>query len=81
MKTPKILFAVIFMTVTYSAISQVQVAVYDEIGKFVPILQDGVKQANTYEAEFDATNLPSGVYYYRLEAEGFVDTKKMVVIK
>jgi hypothetical protein len=59
----------------------VKLAVYDEIGRLVAILQDGEKQANTYEAEFDATNLPSGVYYYRLEAEGFSETKKMVVLK
>jgi subtilisin-like proprotein convertase family protein len=59
----------------------VKLAVYDEIGRLVAILQDGEKQANTYEAEFDATNLPSGVYYYKLEAEGFSETKKMVVVK
>lgn len=59
----------------------VKLSVYDEIGRLVAILEDGMKQANTYEVEFDATNLPSGVYYYKLEADGFSDTKKMVVVK
>jgi len=59
----------------------VKLAVYDEIGRLVAILQDGLKQANTYEVDFDAANLPSGVYYYKLEAEGFSETKKMVVVK
>ncbi len=59
----------------------VKLTVYDELGKEVAVLADGYAQANTYEAEFNATNLPSGVYYYKLEAEGFNDTKKMVIIK
>jgi len=59
----------------------VKLTVYDELGKEVAVLVDGYRQANTYEAVFDATNLPSGVYYYKLEAEGFSDTKKMVIIK
>ncbi|HMQ81089.1 MAG TPA: T9SS type A sorting domain-containing protein [Ignavibacteria bacterium] len=59
----------------------VKLMVYDELGKEVAVLVDGYAQANTYEAVFDATNLPSGVYYYKLEADGFSDTKKMVIIK
>ena len=59
----------------------VKLTVYDELGKQVVILQDGYQQANTYEAAFDATNLPSGVYYYKLEADGFSDSKKMVIVK
>ncbi len=59
----------------------VKLSVYDELGKEVAVLVDGYRQANTYEAEFNATNLPSGAYYYKLEAEGFSDTKKMVIIK
>jgi len=59
----------------------VKLTVYDELGKQVEILQEGYQQANTYEAVFDATNLPSGVYYYKLEADGFSDSKKMVILK
>lgn len=59
----------------------VKLTVYDELGKEVDVLVDGYRQANTYEEVFDATNLPSGVYYYRLDADGFSETKKMVIIK
>ncbi|HWA05999.1 MAG TPA: T9SS type A sorting domain-containing protein [Ignavibacteria bacterium] len=59
----------------------VKLTVYDELGKEISVLQDGYQQANTYEAVFDATNLPSGVYYYKLEVDGFNETKKMVIVK
>ncbi|MEO8512688.1 MAG: T9SS type A sorting domain-containing protein [Ignavibacteria bacterium] len=64
----------------------VKITVYNELGELVKIVDEGYKEANTYEAVFDATNLPNGVYYYKLEAstvsgQGFTDTKKMVIIK
>ena len=59
----------------------VKLTVYDELGKEVDVVAKGYREANMYEAVFDATNLPSGVYYYKLEAEGFADTKKMVIVK
>ncbi len=59
----------------------VKLTVFDELGKEVDVLEEGYQQANTYEAVFDATNLPSGVYYYKLETSGFSETKKMVIIK
>jgi hypothetical protein len=37
--------------------------------------------AGEYETEFNARNLPSGIYFYRLEAEGFTGTKKMIMVK
>ena len=59
----------------------VKLTVFDELGKKVKVLFDEYQQANKYEAVFDATNLPSGVYYYKLEADGFSDSKKMIIIK
>ncbi|MEO8512690.1 MAG: T9SS type A sorting domain-containing protein [Ignavibacteria bacterium] len=59
----------------------VKITVYNELGELVKIVDEGYKTANSYEAVFDATNLPSGVYYYKLEADNFNDTKKMVIIK
>ena len=39
------------------------------------------KAAGTYQIEFNGSNLSSGVYFYRLESEKFVQTKRMVLIK
>jgi hypothetical protein len=40
-----------------------------------------MKEAGNYSMEFDASNLPSGVYYYEIKAGSFTDTKKMVLVK
>ncbi|MBZ0179287.1 MAG: T9SS type A sorting domain-containing protein, partial [Melioribacteraceae bacterium] len=37
--------------------------------------------AGKYSIEFDATNIPSGVYYYRIESGNYSDTKKMILLK
>jgi hypothetical protein len=55
--------------------------IYDVLGNQVATLVDEYKQAGTYEVEWDATGLPSGIYFYQLKADSFVETKKMVLIK
>ena len=59
----------------------VKLKVFDITGKEIATLLNGIKQAGRYEAEFDGTALASGVYFYRLEAEGFTDMKKMLLVK
>jgi hypothetical protein len=59
----------------------VKMIVYNALGKEIKNLVNQQLQPGTYEADFDASNLPSGVYYYRMETEGFTQTKKMVLIK
>ncbi len=54
---------------------------YDVLGREVSRIIDGELKAGKYEADFDASNLPSGVYFYRLVTDGFTDTKKMLMIK
>ncbi len=61
--------------------SNVRLTVFDVLGKLVEVLVDGQLSPGTYEVDFDGSNLPSGVYYYILEAEDFSMTKKMVLIK
>ncbi len=39
------------------------------------------KPAGTYEVEFNATSLPSGIYFYQLNAGSFIETKKMMLMK
>jgi len=55
--------------------------VYDILGSEVAILVNEERPAGTYEVEFDASSLPSGIYFYKLQAGSFVETKKMVLLK
>jgi len=55
--------------------------VYDVLGNEVATLVDEFREAGSYEITFDATNLSSGVYFYRLKAGDFVETKKMILIR
>jgi hypothetical protein len=59
----------------------VHLAVYNLIGEEVAVLVDGFSEAGFYEVTFDAINLPSGVYFYTLQAGNFVVTKKMILMK
>lgn len=59
----------------------VSLKVYDVLGRLVRIQVNRVKSPGSYEVAFHASNLPSGVYFYRLIAEGHSITHKMVLIK
>jgi hypothetical protein len=55
--------------------------IFDILGREVAILINEEKHAGRYELEFDGANLPSGVYFYQLQAGDFVETKKMVLLR
>ena len=59
----------------------VSLKLYDILGNEVYVLDESYRQAGYYEAEFDGSNLASGVYFYKLETEGYTATKKMLLIK
>lgn len=61
--------------------SNVSIKVFDVLGKEIGNLMNEMQTAGIHSVEFNAVNLPSGVYYYRIEANDFVDTKKMLLIK
>jgi hypothetical protein len=61
--------------------TNVKLTVYDSDGNPVKKLVDEEKNPGTYDMEFYTANLPSGVYFYKLAAGKFIDTKKMVVQK
>ncbi len=61
--------------------SEVTLKVYDVLGNEVATLVNEYKTAGGYEAEFDASNLPSGTYFYRLQAGEYTETKKLILIK
>jgi len=55
--------------------------VYDVLGNEIAILVNEDKPAGSYEVEFNASSLPSGVYFYQLRSGSFLQTIKMVLIK
>lgn len=55
--------------------------IYDVLGNEVATLVDEYRNASKYEADFDATNLSSGVYFYELKVENFRTVKKLIVLK
>lgn len=61
--------------------SKVKITVYDLLGRLVAVLTDGYKQPGIHEVTFNASNLPSGVYLYKIVAGKYSDTKKMIVLK
>jgi len=61
--------------------SNIKLKVFDASGRLVETLFNGYRSAGGYETDFDASDLSSGVYFYSLSAEGFTQTRKMVVMK
>ena len=59
----------------------VKIKVYDILGNEIATLVNEQKPAGIYEIEFNARNLPSGIYFYQLKAGNYIETKKMVLIK
>jgi hypothetical protein len=59
----------------------VKLTVFDTLGRRVATLVEAAQAAGQYETTFDASNLPSGVYLYRLEAGSFVQMKTMLLVK
>ena len=61
--------------------SFVTLKVYDVLGNEIATLLNEEKPIGNYEVEFDASSLSSGIYFYKLQAGSFVETKKMILIK
>jgi hypothetical protein len=61
--------------------SQSTLKVYDILGTEIVTLVDEFKPAGNYKIEFNADNLPTGVYFYQLKAGGYVSMKKMILLK
>ena len=61
--------------------SYIKLVVYDALGRVVAIPVNEDLNAGVYEAEFDGSELSSGVYFYRIQAGEFVETRKMLLLK
>jgi hypothetical protein len=61
--------------------SNVKLVVYNILGEVVKTLVENKQKAGSYEVNFNASNLATGIYIYRIQAGSFVDVKKMILIK
>ncbi|MDP4114870.1 MAG: T9SS type A sorting domain-containing protein [Bacteroidota bacterium] len=77
-------------TIKYSVPEQsnIKISIYNQLGQQVAAVVNGVKDAGNYEQSFNASNLSSGVYFYKIEAASlqnpsntFISTKKMLLMK
>jgi len=56
-------------------------SIYDVLGREVSVLVNEKKGAGAYEVKFNASGLASGVYFYRLQAGTFVQTRKLLLVR
>jgi len=70
-------------TIHYALSSQINVrlVIYNILGQVVSVLVNEEQPAGIYRATWDAAKMPSGVYFYRLTAGEFVETKKMLLVR
>jgi len=59
----------------------VSLKVFDVLGKEVKTLVNEIKPAGNYTAQFDGSDLPGGIYFYKLEAGEYSETKRMILLK
>lgn len=70
-------------TISYSLPkdSHVKLTIFDILGREVAVLVDDVKSAGNHNLRFDASHLPSGLYFYRVAAGAFRETHRMLLLK
>lgn len=61
--------------------SEVRLDVFDILGRNIATLVNDKKAAGSYKVEFNASSLASGIYFYKIQAGSFVETKKLIVLK
>ncbi len=66
---------------TKQSVSNVVLTVYNSLGQKIATLVNKQQAAGEYSVRFNAKNLPSGVYYYKLQSANFVQTRKMILLK
>jgi len=69
------------MRFSIGAASHVRLAVYDILGREVAVLADGAMQPGSHSVEWNASSVPSGVYFYRIDAGGYSAVKKLLLQK
>jgi hypothetical protein len=64
-----------------SVISDVKLSVYDVLGREIAVLINNRQNAGIHTTQWNAANLPSGVYFYQLKAGTYTETKKLLLLK
>jgi flagellar hook assembly protein FlgD len=70
-------------TIRYGLSGQAHVtlSVYSTLGQLVSTLVQGEQDAGYHEVRFDGANLPSGVYFYRMQVGSFTETRKLLLVR
>jgi hypothetical protein len=70
-------------TIQYSVKERasVELVLYDILGRQVVVLVNEEQDAGYYKINFNAGRLASGIYFYRIQAGNFIETKKMILLK
>ena len=61
--------------------SNTKLIVYDILGKEISVLVNEKLSAGSYEVSWNGSGYPSGVYFYKIMTDDYVDVKKMILIK
>ena len=61
--------------------TSVSLRIFNTLGQLIATLVDEPKRPGVYQVQWNASNVPSGTYFYRLQTAGCVETRKMIVIK
>jgi hypothetical protein len=61
--------------------SHVSLTVFNTLGQEISVLRNGEQEAGYHDVKFDGTNLPSGVYFYRMQADNYVETRKLLLLR
>jgi len=70
-----------YMTAVRQVIPSVHLKIFDMLGREVATLVNEKQKPGNYKINFDAENLPSGIYFYQIKANGFSKTKKMILLR
>ena len=74
-------YSIPFVASSFRSSVNVTMKVYDILGKEVATLVNKEQQPGSYAVKFNASDLPSGMYVYRINAGNFSDVRKMILLK
>jgi len=69
------------LSYTLKSDAQVKLTVFNLVGQTVQVLAEGYQTAGYYEVNFDATDLPAGIYLYKLQVGDYSSVKRMTLVK